>query len=94
MFLMSTEENPEQNLFAAIDRNFTGNNRIEARNTVEEILKNIDSQEERKGMIEILLSGIIAEHEQKNKNSVFDRINKKHTYGEPPKSSPSHTQER
>lgn len=90
---MSTEENPEQNLFAAINIYFSGNNRIEARNTVEEILNNIDSQEEREAMIEILLSGIIAEHEQKNKNSVFDRINKKRTYVEPPKSSPSHTQE-
>lgn len=78
-------ENREQILFDAIDNAFTGDNRIKAKQTVNEILANV-SDNEKEEMMTILLGGIIAEYEHeekkffikakddKNNKSIFGKV--------------------
>lgn len=66
------QESREQILIDAINNAFTGNNRLQAVNTVNEILSMISNQEEKENMITILLCGIIAEHEREEKESTHE----------------------
>lgn len=60
--ILDSKPNREQILYDAIDNAFSGNNKIQARNFVDEILKNVP-EDEKENMLTILLGGIVAQYE-------------------------------